>query len=91
MRCNITDNSNKLDISIQNFDLITNNKINELETKLEEQHQENMSRFLKLDSFVETSSKDFNAYKDFVDNVYLKIPKRMGWFRKLLFKIIFEL
>lgn len=81
--------SNKLDISIQNFDFVTTDRFNQLETKLEEQHQQNIFYFQKFDSFVETSSKEFNDYKEFVDNVYLRIPQRMGWFRKLLFKIIF--
>lgn len=84
-------NSNKLDISIQNFDFVANDRFNQLESKLEEQHQQNIFYFQKFDSFVETSSKEFNDYKEFVDNVYLKIPQRMGGFRKLLFKIIFGL
>lgn len=80
-------NSNKLNTSIQNFDFVVSDTFNQFKSKLEEQHQENISYFLKFDSFVETSSKEFNDYKEFVDNVYLKIPQRMGWFRKLLFKI----
>ena len=80
-------NSNKLNTSIQNFDFVVSDTFNQFKSKLEEQHRENISYFLKFDSFVETSSKEFNDYKEFVDNVYLKIPQRMGWFRKLLFKI----
>lgn len=82
-------NSNKLDTSIQNFDVVVSDAFTQLESKLEEQRQENISYFQKLDSFVKTSSKEFNDYKEFVDNVYLKIPQRMGWFRRLLFRIIF--
>lgn len=82
-------NSNKLDTSIQNFDVVVSDAFTQLESKLEEQRQENISYFQKFDSFVKTSSKEFNDYKEFVDNVYLKIPQRMGWFRRLLFRIIF--
>ena len=82
-------NSNKLDTSIQNFNFVVSDTFNQFESKLEEQHQESISYFQKFDSFVETSSKEFNDYKEFVDNVYLKIPQRMGWFRRLLFRIIF--
>lgn len=82
-------NSNKLDTSIQNFNFVVSDTFNQFESKLEEQHQESMSYFRKFDSFVETSSKEFNHYKEFVDNVYVRIPQRMGWFRKLLFRIIF--
>ena len=76
-------NSKKLNISIQNFDFATNERVNELEQKLEEQY-ENVCA-----SIFDFKFNEFNDYKEFVDNVYLRIPQRMGWFRKLLFKIIF--
>ena len=82
-------NSDKLDISIQNFDFVTNDKFTELERRLEEQHREMYGFFSQFDSAIKTQSNEFHDYKEFVDNVYLRIPRGIGRIRKLLFRIIF--
>ena len=82
-------NSNKLDISIQNFDFVTDERFTELEQRLEEQQEEMYDSFSHFSSLFRNKSQEFSDYREFVNNTYLKIPRGIGRFRKWLFRIVF--
>lgn len=99
--------SEKLNVTIQNFDFVTHSEYDNLKQQVDTEdkniriyfedkynqllanHEDNLSYITSLSISLSKLEKEFNDYKEFVDNVYLKIPQRMGWFRRLLFRIIF--
>lgn len=81
--------SEKLNVTIQNFDFVTHSEYDNLEQQIEAQSQEHLSYIVSLSMNVSKLEKELKEYKEYVENEYVKVPLRMNWFRKLLFKVIF--
>lgn len=81
--------SEKLNVTIQNFDFVTHSEYNNLEQQVESQFQEHLSYIVSLSMNVSKLEKELKEYKEYVENEYVKVPVKMNWFRKLLFKVIF--
>ena len=81
--------SEKLNVTIQNFDFVTHSEYDNLEQQIEAHSQEHLSYIVSLSMNVSKLEKELKEYKEYVENEYVKVPLRMNWFRKLLFKVIF--
>ena len=86
---NTQTSSEKLNVTIQNFDFVTHSEYDNLKQHIESQFQEHLSYIISLSMNVSKLEKDFNEYKEYAEHEYVKILVKMGWFRKLLFKVIF--
>ena len=82
--------SEKLNVTIQNFDFVTHSGYDNLEQQIEAQSQEHLSYIVSLSMNVSKLEKELKEYKEHVKHEYVKVPVKMNWIRKLLFRIMFE-
>lgn len=79
----------KLNVIIQNFDFVTHSEYDNLEQQVESQFQEHLSYIVSLSMNVSKLEKELKEYKEHVEHEYVKVPVKMNWIRKLLFRIMF--
>lgn len=82
--------SEKLDIKIQNFNFVTNDDFEKWKQQLETQNEQQLSYIVSLSVSVSKLENELKEYRKTVENEYIKVPVKMNWFRRLLFRIIFE-
>lgn len=81
--------SEKLDIKIQNFNFVTKDDFEKWKQQLEAQYQQQLSYTASLSVSVLKLENELKEYRKTVENEYIKVPVKMNWFRRLLFRIIF--
>lgn len=81
--------SKKLDIKIQNFNFVTKDDFEKWRQQLETQYQQQLSYTASLSVSVSKLENELKEYRKTVENEYIKVPVKMNWFRRLLFRIIF--
>lgn len=81
--------SKKLNVTIQKFDFVTHSEHDNLKQLIESQSQEYLSYIVSLSMNVSKLEKELDEYKKHIEHEYVKVPVKMNWIRKLLFRIMF--